>query len=346
MLLFKEKPNINTKPMDLIKIRNEYKLKRASEFSYLKPGTILVNSIDFHDFNKFSDIVFKFKNLNYKNEYFKKDFIKLIYKMNYNPDLSAQENNRNLLEIFKNYNPENLITHYLDNLSKSTYAIEIAENINKSKIFKKFKKDCIKEYKHEETPIKKIKSISEFIVKNIEYDENWMDRHAISRITSIDEVIKAKKGVCFEMAILNFLIIKEDENLKNIDIKLCVGERITSNKLRRNETVEMQITSSEEIKQLYKYEILKLIKKNGDNSKKINESIKKFQRIDKTQNNNSGENNLHFWIEFELNENEKYVLEATSGALIPKPLTEIEPLVGTDRYVKSKNMVVPVFIKK
>ncbi|MCL4383507.1 hypothetical protein M1278_02625 [Candidatus Marsarchaeota archaeon] len=329
-----------------MKIRNEYKLKRASEFLYLKPGTILVNSIDFYDFNKFSDIVFKFENLNYKNENFKKDFIKLIYKMNYNPDLSAQENNRNLLEIFKNYNPENLITYYLDNLSKSTYAIEIPENINKSTIFNQFKKDSMNESKHEEIPIKKIKSISEFIVKAIEYDENWMNRHVLNRITSIDEVIKAKKGVCFEMSILNFLIIKEDENLKNINIKLCAGERITSNKLRRNETVEMQITNIEEIKQYHKYEILKLIKKNGDDSKKIDEFIKEFQRIDETQNNKSDENNLHFWIEFELNKNEKYILEATSGALIPKPLTEIEPLVGTDRYVKSKNMLIPFFIKK
>ena len=75
MLLVKRKPKTNIKPMDLMKIRNEYKLKRASEFLYLKPGTILVNSIDFYDFNKFSDIVFKFENLNYKNENFKKDFI-------------------------------------------------------------------------------------------------------------------------------------------------------------------------------------------------------------------------------------------------------------------------------
>ena len=84
-----------------------------------------------------------------------------------------------LLEIFKNYNPENLITYYLDNLSKSTYAIEIPENINKSTIFNQFKKDSMNESKHEEIPIKKIKSISEFIVKAIEYDENWMNLDAL-----------------------------------------------------------------------------------------------------------------------------------------------------------------------
>ena len=325
--------------LDFVRMRDSYKLKKTNEFTYIKPGTILLNGPDIYDFYKFSDIAFKFKDWDYKNKEFGKDFVKLIYKMVYNKNVPAQENNKKILEIYKNYNPSDFITYSLDSFYKYMYAIEIPENLNKSQNFVRFREKCVKEYATKGTLIKKIKSISEFIYENISYNEYWVeDTKNEGRIVNIDEVIRNKQGVCFEFAILNFLIIKEDELLKNINIKLCAGEKFGGKSLKRNEDIE-------ELKQFRRIDT----SKPAEETKNETERIKKLQRTGMEEEIYMEEdvaNNLHMWVEFELNKNERYIIETTMGTIIPKPLTEIEPLIGTHNYVKDKNIVIPFFIKR
>lgn len=333
MSSFREKPG-NAK-LDFIKMKNDYKLKKVNEFTYIKPGTIILNGPDIYDFYKFSDIAFKFKNLDYENKEFTKDFIKLMYRIIYNKNLPAQENNKKILDVYKNYNPSDFITYNLDSFYKYMYAIEIPENLNKSQNFRQFRERCMQKYSSENTAIKKIKSISEFIYENINYNEYWAeDTKNEGRIVNIDEVIKNKQGVCFEFAILNFLIIKEDELLKDINIKLCAGKKKEGKNLKRSKDADIR-----ELRQFRRMDT-----KPSEKSKNEIESIKKLQRTDAEGDDTA--DYTHMWIEFELNKNEKYILETTMGTIIPKPMAEIEPLVGSSNYIRDKDIVIPFFVKK
>ncbi len=352
----KETRNINNFA-DLIKSREDFKLKRSNEFSFIKPGTILINSPDSYDLYKFSDIAFKFRNFDYKDEDFKKTFIKLIYKMIYNPTLSIYENNKKIRDLIKFSNTENLILYYLDYLSKTAYGIKIDEDLDNSTIFNKFKNKCKKEYKNKEMPIEKIKAISKFIYNDIKYDEEWMGNALSKEIISIKEVINNKKGTCFEMSILNFLIIKNDENFKNIELKFYVGKKISGNKLKREGDTEkeIEINNNVKLKEKLMQETAKLIRDNSEKKININNKVElkeklqeniydSVENIDKKNVDSLGD--LHVWLEFKLNENEEYVIESTAGTIIPKPFTKIEPLIGSEKYIKSKNSVVSLFIRK
>ncbi len=357
-----------SKNIDLVNLKKNYNFKISKNVTEIKNNDIFINSgTSNKDLFMLTNLFFKYNN--YKNTKFKKDFIKSMLRITNNSDKS--------LDLYKNYSHYNVLFNYSNSLYKNIYGIKIPKNLKESKIFN----ELIKESKINQkmNPIDKITKLSKFVYNKFEYNLNFFFEENVNKIIPLEKIIEKRVGACFEMSIVLFLLIKQDEILKNNITKIRIGELIESsienksfyfNKTQKSIN-ELQLNKSELYEELKNYQknnlknfrdqkndILKKLKRIDNKSKKTNKNnnvldntninINELDKVDKKY----GEYlsfNAHAWVSITLdqkNKKQEYILDPANGGItIPKSLGLILPTTFNNNYMNSEGLTA-YFSKK